>query len=179
MREVPPTVKENIKKLLQTLPKLSMKEILSYWINAEVEEAEMYHRLYELSKELTWIEEVPKVFRKLSEESLEHAEELLRLYKKLFPGEKPIPVNLPPLEVVLAEPELERFLEKGRAEELFDILMENEKMAAEAYEYLSKLSENPEVKEVAKWLAEIEWGHYNHIKALKEKYLSLKDNATQ
>ncbi|EHR78096.1 rubrerythrin [Thermococcus litoralis DSM 5473] len=179
MSGVSSTVRENIKKLLQALPRLSMQEILSYWINAEIEEAEMYDRLYELSKELTWIEEIPKVFRKLSEESLEHAEKLLQLYKKLFPDENTVSVNLPPLEVVLAENKLRRFLERGRLEELFDILMENEKMAAEAYEYLQNASKNPEVKEIAKWLANIEWEHYNHIKGLKEKYLSLKDHATQ
>ncbi|WP_048148773.1 ferritin-like domain-containing protein [Palaeococcus ferrophilus] len=178
MSELSHVARDDIKKLLQKLPKLSMKELLSYLVNAEAEEAEMYRHLTEVSREITWSEEIPKVFHGLSEDSIQHAEELLKLYKKLFPGEELAPVDLPPLEVVLGEDKLREFLRHGRLWELFDILMENEKMTAEVYEYIHSVSENPEIREVAKWLAEVEWGHFNKIKILKDRHLLLKDNQT-
>lgn len=172
MRELSPSVKKNMRIILEKLPSLSLKEILSYWIQGEADEAEMYYRFYELSKETTWIEELPELFYMLYQESAEHAERLFRVYKKIFPEEKPVSVDLPNLEVVLAFEDLRRLLKNGRLKEVLDILMENEKMTKEVYEYVFKVTENPEVRDVALWLAGIEEQHYNRLKKLEEKYLS-------
>lgn len=175
MSELSQAAREDIKKLLQKLPQLSTKELLSYMVTAEAEEAEMYRHLSEISREMTWNEKIPAVFHELSEDSIQHAEELLKLYKALFPGEELVPVDLPPLEVVLGENKLREFLRHGRLEELFDLLMENEKMAAEVYEYIHGVSENPEIKELTEWMAKVEWSHFDRIKTLKDRYLLLKD----
>ena len=103
MSEVFSSVNHIIRKCLETLPHLNPEELLSYKIKAEVEEAEVYYRLYELSKEMIWSEELPKIFYQLYQENLEHAEELLELYRKIFPGKEPVSVDLPSLKAVLAE----------------------------------------------------------------------------
>jgi len=103
MSEVFSSVNHIIRKCLETLPHLNPEELLSYKIKAEVEEAEVYYRLYELSKEMIWSEELPKIFYQLYQENLEHVEKLLELYKKIFPGKEPVSVDLPSLKAVLAK----------------------------------------------------------------------------
>jgi len=166
--EVFSSVNHVIQKCLERLPHMSPEELLSYKIKAEVEEAEVYYRLYELSKEMTWSEELPKIFYQLYQENLEHAEKLIELYKKIFPGEEPIQVNLPSIKAVLTEETLKDFLERARLESLFEILMKNEKMAREICEHVSTTAENPEVRELARWLAEREEEHCNRLKMIKK-----------
>ena len=74
---------------------------------------------------------------------------------------------------------LKNFLEGARLEYLFEILMENEKMAKEVCEYVSTTTENPEVGELAQWLAKREEERYNRLKRTREKYLSLKGTSNQ
>ena len=179
MSEVFSSVNHIIRKCLETLPHLNPEELLSYKIKAEVEEAEVYYRLYELSKEMIWSEELPKIFYQLYQENLEHAEKLLELYRKIFPGKELVSVDLPSLKAVLAEETLKNFLEGARLEYLFEILMENEKMAKEVCEYVSTTTENPEVEELAQWLAKREEERYNRLKRTREKYLSLKETSNQ
>ncbi|HDH45377.1 MAG TPA: hypothetical protein ENG66_08380 [Thermococcus sp.] len=88
MSEVFSSVNHIIRKCLETLPHLNPEELLSYKIKTEVEEVEVYYRLYELSKEMIWSEELPKIFYQLYQENLEHVEKLLELYKKIFQGKK-------------------------------------------------------------------------------------------
>ena len=95
MSEVFSSVNHIIRKCLEALPHLNPEELLSYKIKTEVEEAEVYYRLYELSKEMIWSEELPKIFYQLYQENLEHVEKLLEVYKKIFPGKELVSVDLP------------------------------------------------------------------------------------
>ena len=74
---------------------------------------------------------------------------------------------------------LKNFLEGARLEYLFEILMENEKMTKEVCEHVSTTTENPEVGELAQWLAKREEERYNRLKRTREKYLSLKETSNQ
>mgnify|MGYP000657400856 CR=1 FL=1 len=65
---------------------------------------------------------------------------------------------------------LKNFLEGARLEYLFEILMENEKMAKEVCEYVSTTTENPEVGELAQWLAKREEERYNRLKRIKKLF---------
>ncbi|KUK17870.1 MAG: Rubrerythrin-related protein [Thermococcus sibiricus] len=158
---------------------MTPEELLSYKIKAEVEEAEIYYRLYELSKEMIWNEEIPKIFYQLYQENLEHAEKLLEFYKKIFPGKEPVPVDLPSIKPVLTEETLKDFLEKARLEHLIEILMKNEKMAKEICEYVSTTAENPEVRELAQWLAKREEERYNRLKIIKKLSAAKREVSNQ
>ncbi|MDK2913889.1 MAG: hypothetical protein PWQ79_804 [Thermococcaceae archaeon] len=164
------SVKATLREILKRMSEMNVREILSYWIEGELDEAEMYEHLANVSKEVVWDPEIPEVFLKLSEDSLQHAETLLKVYRKLFPGENLVEVDLPAVEVVLSKDKLTDFLNSGRLEDLFDILMETERLTMEIYRYLSDIAKDPQVKEVAKWLADIEEEHYNHLRKVREKF---------
>lgn len=151
-------------RLLETDP----REIMAYWINEELEGAEMYHRLYRISRESTWDERIPSVFLVLYNESIRHAEKLFEMYKRMFPGEKPGSVQVPSLKVELSEDRLERMLRHGRIRDLLEILMEGEKSAAEVYEYLEKHVENSDTEKIFNQLSQMERGHYQRLKELYE-----------
>ncbi|WP_283217492.1 ferritin family protein [Thermococcus sibiricus] len=179
MSEVFSSVSRILQKCLEKLPQMTPEELLSYKIKAEVEEAEIYYRLYELSKEMIWNEEIPKIFYQLYQENLEHAEKLLEFYKKIFPGKEPVPVDLPSIKPVLTEETLKDFLEKARLEHLIEILMKNEKMAKEICEYVSTTAENPEVRELAQWLAKREEERYNRLKIIKKLSAAKREVSNQ
>ncbi|USG99114.1 ferritin family protein [Thermococcus argininiproducens] len=168
------SVKEDLKKIVQALPQLAPKELLSYWINTEAEEAEIYYKLYKLSKELELEVEISEVFYYLYEDSLKHAEKLLKVYKGLFPEEEIPKVNLPSLKIVWDVDKLSSLMRRGDLEELFDILLENKKIIVDIYEYLLTVSEEPEMKEIFQWLAGVENGHYAKLKTIRERYLKGK-----
>ncbi|NJE25204.1 rubrerythrin [Thermococcus sp. MV5] len=168
------SVKEDLKKIVQALPQLTPKELLSYWINTEAGEAEMYYKLYKLSTELELEVEISKVFYYLYEDSLKHAEKLLKVYKGLFPEEEIPKVNLPSLEIVWEVDKLSSLLQRGNLEELFDILIENKKIIKDICEYLFTISEEPKMKEIFQWLADVEDGHYAKLKTTREQYLKEK-----
>ncbi|HDZ35603.1 MAG TPA: rubrerythrin [Thermococcus sp.] len=168
MSEVLSYTNRILKKCLENLPHMTPEELLSYKIKAEVEEAEVYYQLYEMSKEMTWSEELPKIFYQLYQENLERAEKLLEFYKKIFPGKEPVSVDLPSVKAVLTEETLKDFLKKGRLEHLIEILMKNEKIAKEICEYVSTTAENPEVREFSQWLEKREEERYNRLKRIKK-----------
>ncbi|USS40594.1 ferritin family protein [Thermococcus aggregans] len=166
--EVSSSVSRIIQKCLERLPHMTPEELISYKIKAEVEDAEVYYRLYELSKETSWSEELPKIFYQLYQENLKHAEKLLEFYKRIFPGKELISVDLPSIKATLTEETLRYFLESDRLEHLIDILMKNEKLAKEICEYVSNTAENPEVRELAQWLAKREEERYDKLKIIKK-----------
>lgn len=85
--------KSKFKRILEDILKLSTKELLAYWMGQEVEEAEMYHKLYVISKEATWDERVPKLFLEMYKDCLDHAEALLKLYRTMYPNEEVVKVG--------------------------------------------------------------------------------------
>lgn len=82
----------------------------------------------------------------------------------MFHGEKPVLVKLPSLEVELSEERLEEMLKKGRLKNLFEILMESEKSAAEVYTYLAENVEDFDVRDILEQLAKMEEEHYKRLK---------------
>ncbi|MBC7094404.1 ferritin family protein [Thermococcus sp.] len=162
------TEKEKLKfkQILEGILKLSTKELLAYWMDQEIKEAEMYHRLYKMSKEVNWDEKVSKLFLDMYNDCLEHAEALLKLYRTMYPDEEVIKVDLPALEVELSEEQLRELVYRERLREILEYLMGTEKIAHDVYEYLAKQTTDEEVKAILKWLAEIENGHYEKLRKL-------------
>jgi len=156
--------KAELRALIERLKKLRMEEVLAYWINSEIEEAEMYNSLANKVSQYSWDERIEKLFRELARESLDHAEALLREYKRRYSG--PLPqVDLPSVEVEFSEEELEEKLRNGRLEELLGILMASEKFAWEVYEYLANNAEG-ELRNLFAQLARVESGHYRMLENL-------------
>ncbi|ACS89665.1 ferritin-like domain-containing protein [Thermococcus sibiricus] len=158
--------KSKFKQILEAISKLGTKELLVYWMDQEVKEAEMYHRLYAISSEVNWDEKVSKLFLDMYNDCLEHAETLLKLYRTMYPDEEVIKVDLPALEVELSEKRLRDLVYQGRLQEILEYLMGTEKIAHDVYEYLAKQTTDEEVKAILKWLAEIENGHYERLRSL-------------
>ncbi|AFL94491.1 rubrerythrin-like protein 1 [Thermococcus cleftensis] len=158
--------KTRFKKILKEIGKLNYKELMAYWMDQEVQEAEMYHKLYQMSREVNWDERVSKLFYELYKESLGHAEALLKMFKEMFPGEKPPKVNLPPLEVELSEERLKDLVYHGNLREILEYLMGTEKLAHDVYRHLAEKAEGEDAKATLLWLAKIENGHYTKLRSL-------------
>ncbi len=158
--------KSRFKEILEEIGKLNYKELMSYWIDQEVQEAEMYHKLYQMSREVNWDERVSKLFYELYKESLGHAEALLKMFKEMFPGEKPPKVNVAPLEVELSEEKLRDLVYHGNLREILEYLMGTEKLAHDVYLHLAEKANDEDVKATFLWLAKIENGHYTKLRNL-------------
>ncbi|ASJ06857.1 hypothetical protein A3L08_05740 [Thermococcus pacificus] len=159
--------KRNLQSIIDKLKRLSPQELLSYWINAELDEAETYNTLAEIVREYSWDPKIPKLFEELARESLEHAELLLKEYRRTYGGEKLIDTGIPGIELELSMGELERYIRSGRLGDLISVLMESERMAQEIYRCLAEKSSG-KTRELFEHLASIENGHYLRLKALKE-----------
>ncbi|WP_457741726.1 ferritin-like domain-containing protein [Thermococcus sp.] len=162
--------KKKISEIIELLSKLDTKQLMAYWIDQEIKEAEMYHYLSELSKEVQWDERVPKLFFRLYQESLGHAEALLKMFKEMFPKEKPPKVDLPALEVELSKDELKELVKSKRLKDILEYLMGTEKLAHDVYRYLAEKSPDEEAKATLIWLSKIEEGHY---RLLRDLYVTL------
>ena len=84
-------------EILKELRKLNERELLSYWVMGEYEEAEVYSRLSERAKELGLPEDVVETFKKLGEESKAHGDELYSVYRQKY-GEELVEVRIPNVE---------------------------------------------------------------------------------
>ncbi|WP_232473411.1 ferritin-like domain-containing protein [Thermococcus thioreducens] len=158
--------KARFKKILEAISKLNHMELLSYWMEQEVKEAEMYYKLYQLSKEVNWDERVSKLFYQLYKESLGHAETLLRMFHEMFPGKKPPKISLPALEVELSEEQLRDMAYRGDVKDILEYLMGTERLAHDVYRYLSDKAVDEDSKATLIWLANIENGHYQKLRRL-------------
>lgn len=167
---------EKLNQIAETLPNLTPKEVISYWIGAELEEAEMLYRLSESFRDIARNNEIADVLLELASESAEHAEALINAYKKAFSDEEILQVSLPSLEGVLQEELLNRFLkDKDRGYiGLLKALREVEMIAHKTYLYLSEYAENKDLRDIFKWLAEEELRHYEMISNLYRTQVSSK-----
>ena len=156
--------KAKFRKILEAISKLSHKEMLAYWMDSEVKEAEMYYRLHQLSREVNWDEMVSKLFFQLYKESLGHAEALLRMFKEIFPNEKPPRITLPALEVQMSKEKLRDMVYHGDLKDILEYLMGTERLAHDVYRYLAEKTEDENTKATLIWLANIENGHYQKLK---------------
>ncbi len=152
-------------ELIEQIRNLTERELLSYWIRGEYEEAETYWRLAERAKELGLPEEVVQTFRRLGDESKRHGDELYEIYREQY-GDELVDVNVASLEATHV---LGKF---WKVEDLPDVLqnaMEAEKLAETIYRKLAEECSREEVKEIYLRLADIERGHYEALRRLLEK----------
>ncbi|QDA31103.1 rubrerythrin [Thermococcus indicus] len=170
MREFSNNEKRELKEIIGRLSNLDERSVLSYWISAEIDEAEMYNRLANIAEEYSWDERIPIIFRKLAEESLNHAEILMAEYKRRYRGAELVSVDVPGIETGLGLRELEEHLRNGRIGEVLEVLMENERMARDVYSYLSENSDEG-TREIFRNLARIEEGHYQKLARLREELI--------
>ncbi|MFA4669246.1 ferritin family protein [Pyrococcus kukulkanii] len=98
-----PELKEYMEKVIEALKDKSPKEVLSYAIFNEEDEVEYYRKLAEHARR----ESIRVLFLQMAEESLEHKEKLLKLFRRLYPGEEPVKVEAPPVEVAPFYPKFE------------------------------------------------------------------------
>ncbi|AIU69213.1 rubrerythrin [Thermococcus eurythermalis] len=151
-------------EILNEIRKLNERELLSYWIRGEYEEAETYLKLAERAKELGLPKEVYETFERLGKESKGHGDELYKIYRERY-GEELVDVNIPSVEGTHV---LGKF---WKVEDLEDVLlnaMEAEKLAEAIYRKLAEETESEELKKVYLYLADIERGHHSALKALYE-----------
>ncbi|NJE01223.1 ferritin family protein [Thermococcus sp. JdF3] len=158
--------KARFREILTAISNLNHRELLAYWMNQEAKKAEMYHKLYQLSRDVNWDERVSKLFFQLYKESLGHAEALLKMFHEMFPGEKPPEVNVAPLEVELSEERLKDLVYHGNLREILEYLMGTEKLAHDVYRHLAERTEDENSKATLMWLANIENGHYQKLRNL-------------
>ena len=153
-------VESRLSAILSRLSTLSEKELLSYWIKGEYEEAETYWKLAERAKELGLPERVVNTFVVLAKESKEHGNRLREIYRRNYGGEV-LDVDLPGVEAEVLE------LTMDTPEDVVDVLtraMEAELFAKNLYERLAAETESESLGEIYLYLAEIERGHYERLK---------------
>ncbi|WP_297421540.1 ferritin-like domain-containing protein [Thermococcus sp.] len=151
-------------EILKEIRKLNERELLSYWIKGEYEEAETYWKLAERAKELSLPNNVVETFKRLGDESKGHGDELLEIYREKYGG-KLVDVDIPNVEALNV---LGKFWKVEDLKDVLEIAMESEKLAETIYRKLASETENPKLKEAYLRLADIENGHYNSLKAIYE-----------
>ncbi len=159
--------KRTVREIVAGLKELDSQSLLSYWISAELDEAEIYNTLAKRTREYSWDKRIPALFEKLARESAEHAEILLREYKGRYKNGGLVKTNVPSIEIELSLDELMEYIEKGRLDDLITILMESERIARDVYIYLAGETSG-DMKELFEHLARIEEGHYQKLKELRD-----------
>jgi len=159
--------RRKINEIVDKLKAMDKRSIISYWITAELDEAEVYNKLAWRTREYSWDERISTLFEELARESMEHAEMLLREYKNKYHNEELVETGLPSIELELSLEDLERDIRSGRLEDLVTILMESEKLAEEIYRYLAENSSG-DTGALFEHLANVEKGHYLKLKKLRD-----------
>ena len=159
--------RRTVRGIIDELKKLDSKSLLSYWINAELDEAEIYNKLAKRTREYSWDRRIPALFEKLARESAEHAEILLREYRGRYKNAGLVKTNIPSIEIELSLNDLIEYIERGRLDDLIAILMESERIAMDIYRYLAQETSG-DMRELFEHLASIEEGHYTKLKELRD-----------
>ncbi|BAD86284.1 rubrerythrin-related protein [Thermococcus kodakarensis KOD1] len=149
-------------EILNEIRKLDERELLSYWIKGEYEEAETYWKLAERAKELGLPEEVVNTFKRLGDESKGHGDELYKIYRQNY-GDELVEVNVPNVESLNV---LGKFWKVEDLKDVLEIAMESEKLAETIYRKLAEECKKEELKRVYLTLADVERGHYESLKKL-------------
>lgn len=152
-------------EILERIQELDERELLSYWIRGEYEEAETYWKLAERAKELSLPAEVYETFKQLGDESRKHGDELYEIYRGEH-GEDLVEVNIPNVESLNVLGKL------WKVENLADVLriaLESEKLAETIYRKLAEECKREKLKSLYLKLSDVERGHYERLKALAHK----------
>ncbi|WP_297548010.1 DUF835 domain-containing protein [Thermococcus sp.] len=152
---------EIMREIVNRLKNLSAKELLSYAIFNEEEEAKYYAELARRAKRRS----VKVLFEKMSEESKLHENTLRNLFDRLFPNEEPVKVDIPPVEVYPFYPKFENAKDYASA---LRYCMESELFAKQTYELLASVARDEKVRELALSLMIMEQKHYEEIKSVSE-----------
>lgn len=155
---------ETLERFKDMLLNLSEREVLSYWIWGEYEEARIYWGLAKKAEELRLPPSLLSAFRKLTKESEEHGDTLKRIYVKTY-DEEPKKVDLPYVEAEVLE---KAFEDPSNIPKVLAIAMETELVAMELYRYLTSITDNEEARKVYQYLADVEWAHYQRLKGEAE-----------
>ncbi|MFA4662399.1 ferritin family protein [Pyrococcus kukulkanii] len=164
---VRPELKEYMEKVIEALKDKSPKEVLSYAIFNEEDEVEYYRKLAEHARR----ESIRVLFLQMAEESLGHKEKLLKLFRRLYPGEEPVKVEAPPVEVAPFYPKFETVDDYLEA---LEYCMESELFARETYEILAQKAVNEDSRVLFVQLAEMERDHYLRLKKAYELLTGFK-----
>lgn len=168
---------ENLdEEFIKKLEKLSDKEIISYWIEGELKEAELYKDLAKRAKELELDDRIVETFIILSKESKGHASRLWEIYRRCFKTEKIEKIDLPLIE---GEPLLEKFKNAKDVLEVLSIAMESELLAEKIYNILAKRTKDEKIKRIYEYLAAVEREHYHKLKAEYEFYCKKLGDCTK
>ena len=149
-------------EILEEIRKLNERELLSYWIKGEYEEARTYWKLAERAKELGLPGNVVETFKRLGDESKRHGDELLRTYRERY-GEELADVSVPNVEALNV---LGKFWKVEDIDDVIKTAMESEKLAETIYRKLAEECEDEKLRSIYLRLAEIERGHYEALKSL-------------
>ncbi len=141
------------------LDSLDEKQLLSYWIKGEYEEAEAYMRLARRAQEIGLPENVAQTFAILAKDSVDHGKKLKKIYVSTY-GEEPEDVDVPGLE---AEVLKEVTLTEDNVLEVLKLAMESELLARDVYIHLASNTSDERLKGVYLHLARIEEGHYRKL----------------
>ena len=152
-------------EVLEEIRKLDERELLSYWIKGEYEEAETYWKLAERAKELGLPENVVETFKRLGDESKGHGDELYQIYRRKY-GNELADVNVSNVESLNI---LGKFWKVEDLEDVLQVAMESEKLAEAIYRKLAEECSREEVREVYLRLADVEKSHYEALRRLFEK----------
>jgi len=146
-------------EILKEIRKLNERELLSYWIEGEYEEAETYWKLADRAKDLDLPEEVVSTFKRLGDESKRHGDDLYRIYRERY-GDELVEVNIPNVESLNV---LGKFWTVEDLEDVLKIALESEKLAETIYRKLAEECKDEELKKIYLSLADIEKGHYEAL----------------
>ena len=152
-------------ELIETIKKLDERELLSYWIRGEYEEAETYLKLAERARELDLPVEVYETFEMLSRESRSHGDELYRIYRERY-GDELAEVNVASIEGTHV---LGKFWKVSDLEDVLMAAMESEKLAETIYRKLAEETDKEDLKSIYLRLADVERGHYERLKTLYQR----------
>ncbi|NJE60160.1 DUF835 domain-containing protein [Thermococcus sp. 21S7] len=155
-------------EIVEALKDKPPKELLSYAIFNEEEEAKYYAKLAEKAKRAS----IKALFIKMSEESKGHHDWLYGLFKKMYPGEEPMKVEAPPVEVAPFYPEFESVDDYVSA---LEYCMESELFAKKTYELLARVAKDEDTRAFALNLAAMEEDHYNSLRKMYELIIALKE----
>ncbi len=159
-------------KIIEELKDKSPKEILSYAIFNEAEEVRYYDELASKAKK----ESVKLLFLRMSETSQKHREWLYGLFKKLYPGEEPVKISTPLVEIAPFHTEFEKvedYLEAVRH------WMQSELSGKRLYETLAEKAENEESRAVFAQLAVMEEEQYEELKKVYDLMVSMREKSVE
>ena len=156
-----------MEKIVEALKSKSPKELLSYAILNEKEEARYYEELAKRAK----MSSIKALFTRMGEECMLHHEWLYGLFKKMYPDEEPVKVEAPLVEVAPFYPYFESLDDYLSA---LKYCMRSELFAKKTYELLAESAQDEESRTIALTLTAMEEEHYHEIRKIYELMVSLR-----